>query len=87
MKVDLYTPGARQRLEEDTPSGGKLVCTQEELNHVATVDVPDFDSPPDVVTWGVRSFIRRPVSDKNYFYYVEGFAWHVPYQSKKETDG
>lgn len=46
--------------------------------HVGTAAIPPFQTPPDVIVWGVRVFRRdRTTSDT----YRECFAYAIPHDA------
>lgn len=59
----------------------KLIVPSGELVHEATI-LP-FNEPPQVITWGVRTFVRCAAREKDndgdtIYLYEEAFAYAIP---------
>lgn len=59
----------------------RVVLLTRDSQHVADVDMPPFEPMPEIVAWGLRSFVARPAAswaDPAAPEYGEAFAYYVP---------
>lgn len=59
----------------------RVVLLTRDSQHVADVETPPFDPMPEIVVWGLRSFVARPSAswaEAGAPEYGEAFAYYVP---------
>jgi hypothetical protein len=66
----------------------KVILETAHGGYVGTFSVPKFNAPPEVLTWGTRTFIPMPGRSRDFMpVYREAFAVAIVSQPEPEDDG
>jgi hypothetical protein len=59
----------------------------EDGRHVANVEIPPFQSAPNILIWGLRVFTHHSTDGEKMVYREAGFTYVVPIYAAEGTPG